>query len=238
MVLCKKIIQKRLYLSIYKNTERAKKHRQAFRGEKKESFDESIEKEHNPYQTAFLKAVFLRKRVDATDIITHNSPPSLSTSQVGIDHKEEAAKIAFELEHTEKYEDRADTGAGTIPNDGGRFGDITDHVRNMCISLGTIHFRNLAGSYSETKREYSGVNRFLNPSVFKRVLPNGNVVDRDWLVYSPAKTCVFCFPCILFSSARSQLSGSGFKDWKNMTQYLKSHEISAKHIQSVLTLSQ
>ncbi|XP_065676750.1 zinc finger MYM-type protein 5-like [Hydra vulgaris] len=177
-------------------------------------------------------------KVDATDNITLNSPPSSSTSQVGIDHKEEAAKIALELENTEKFEDRADTGSGTIPNDVGSFGDIKDHVRNMCISLGTIHFRNLADSYPETKREYSGVNCFLNSSVFKRVLPNGDIVDRDWLVYSPAKTCVFRFPCILFSSDRSQLSGSGFKDWKNMTQYLKSHEISAKHIQSVLTLCQ
>ncbi|XP_065650555.1 zinc finger MYM-type protein 5-like [Hydra vulgaris] len=155
-------------------------------------------------------------KVDATDNITLNSPPSSSTSQV----------------------DRADTGSGIIPNDVGSFGDLTDRVRNMCISLGTIHFRNLADSYPETKREYSGVNRFLNSSVFKWVLPNGDTVNRDWLVYSPAKTCVFCFPCILFSSDRSQLSGSGFKDLKKMTQYLKSHEISAKHIQSVLTLCQ
>ena len=110
-------------------------------------------------------------KVDATDNITLNSPLSSSTAQVGIDHKEEAAKIAFELGYTEKFEDRADTGSGTIPNDVGSFGDITDHVRNMCISLGTIHFRNLADSYPETKREYSGVNRFLNSSVFKRVLP-------------------------------------------------------------------
>ncbi|XP_047129518.1 uncharacterized protein LOC124809457 [Hydra vulgaris] len=102
-------------------------------------------------------------KVDATDNITFNSLPSSSTSQAGIDHKEEAAKIAFELGHTENFEGGADTGSETIPNDVGSFGDITDH---------------------------------------------------------------------------SQLSGSGFKDLKNMTQYLKSHEISAKHIQSVLTLCQ
>ncbi|XP_047139006.1 uncharacterized protein LOC124814940 [Hydra vulgaris] len=158
-------------------------------------------------------------KVDATDNITFNSPPSSSTSQVGIDHKDEVAKIAFGLKHTEKFEDGADTGSGTIPNDIGNFDDIKDHVRNMCITLRTIHFRNLADSYPETKRKYSGVNRFLNYSVFIRVLPNGDIVDLDWLVYSPAKTCVFCFPCILFSSDRSQLSGLGFKDWKNMTQF-------------------
>lgn len=135
-------------------------------------------------------------------------------------------------------EGRADTASVTIPNDVGLFGDITDHLREMCIGLGTSHFRNLADSYPETKRDYSGVNRFLNSSAFKRVLPNGEVASRDWLVYSPAKACVFCFPCILFSSDRVQLSGPGFTDWKNMAQYLKAHEISPKHVKSVLTLCQ
>nr|XP_047143655.1 uncharacterized protein LOC124817511 [Hydra vulgaris] len=107
------------------------------------------------------------KKVDATNNITLNSLPFTLTSQVGINHKEETVKIAFELGHSKKFEDGADTGSGTIPNVVGGFGDITDHVRNMCISLGTIHFRNLADSYPETKREYSGVNCFLNYSVFK-----------------------------------------------------------------------
>ncbi|XP_068203625.1 zinc finger MYM-type protein 5-like [Palaemon carinicauda] len=102
----------------------------------------------------------------------------------------------------------------------------------------TDHFRNLANDYPKIKREYSGVNRFLNPSTFTRVLPNGEAVSRDWLVYSPAKTCIFCFPCILFSSDRSiKQCTSGDNDWKNITQNLKSHETSTKHIDSVLTLA-
>jgi len=105
----------------------------------------------------------------------------------------------------------------------------------MCINSGASHFRNLADSYPETKHDYSGVNGFLNSSAFKRVLPNGEVAERDWLVYSPAKACVFSFPCILFSSDRIQLSGTRFTDWKNMAKYLKSHEISPKHFKSVLT---
>ena len=69
--------------------------------------------------------------------------------------------------------------------------------------MGIDHFRNKANEYPKTKREYSGVNRFLNPSAFTCALPNGVVVTRDRLVYSPSKTCVFCFPCVLFSSDRS-----------------------------------
>ena len=47
---CRKINQKRLYLAIYKNTERAKKRRQVIRGKKKSRYDKFIEKEQNPYQ--------------------------------------------------------------------------------------------------------------------------------------------------------------------------------------------
>ena len=86
------------------------------------------------------------------------------------------------------------------PNDVGLFGNITEKLREVCFSMGIDHFRNKANEYPETKREYSGVNRFLNPSAFTSVLPNREVVTRDWLVYSPSKTSVFCFPCILFSS--------------------------------------
>ena len=80
--------------------------------------------------------------------------------------------------------------------------------------------------------------RFLNPSAFTCVLPNGEVVTRDWLVYSPFKTSVFCFPYILFSSDRSiKLCRSSNNDRKNINQTLKVHETSAKHIDSIVTLA-
>ena len=82
------------------------------------------------------------------------------------------------------------------------------------------------------------MNRFLNPKAFTCVLPNGEVVTRDWLVYPPSKTSVFCFPCILFSSERNiKLCTSGDNDWKNINQTLKVHEASAKHMDSVMTLA-
>ena len=67
------------------------------------------------------------------------------------------------------------------------------------VSIREPRFRKLASDYPETKREYSGVNRFLNPRTFTWVLPNGEEVNCDWLACSPTKTCVFCFPFILFS---------------------------------------
>ena len=101
-------------------------------------------------------------------------------------------------------------------------------MREVCISMGIDHFRNKANEYSERKRKYSEVNRFLNPSAFTCVLPNEEIVTSDWLVYSPSKTSVFCSPCILFSSDRSiKLCTSGDNNWKNINQTLKVYKTSA-----------
>ena len=82
------------------------------------------------------------------------------------------------------------------------------------------------------------MNRFLYPSAFTYVLPNGEVVTRDWQVYSPSKTTVFCFQCILFSSDRSiKLGTLGDNDWNNINQTLKVYETNAKHIDSITTLA-
>ena len=122
------------------------------------------------------------------------------------------------------------------PNDVGLFGNITEKLREVCTNMSIDHFRNKANEYPETKRDYSGENRFLNPSAFTCVLPNGEVVTRDWLVYSPSKTSVFCFPCMLFSSDRSiKLCASGDNDWKIINQTLKIYQRSAKHIESTVT---
>jgi len=173
-----------------------------------------------------------RSNLSTTTTAAADSP---SVSEVD---RDEEVRTAVEAGLADTVEGRAKPTSGTISNDVGLLGDTTDHLREMCISFGASHFRNLADSYPETKRDYSGVNRFLNSSAFKRVLPNGELTERDWLLYSPAKPCVSCFPCILFSSDRVQLSLPGFTDWKNMAKYLKSHEINPKHVKSFLTLCQ
>ena len=60
-----------------------------------------------------------------------------------------------------------------VPKDVGLFGNLTETLRETCVRMGTDHFRNVANDYPETKRDFSGVNRCLNPSAFKKLLPNG-----------------------------------------------------------------
>lgn len=70
--------------------------------------------------------------------------------------------------------------------------------------------------------------------MFERKLANGNIVDRDFLLYSPSQGALFCGPCKLFSESSSQFSDSGFSDWKHARTRLAEHENSAGHLDCVL----
>jgi len=75
--------------------------------------------------------------------------------------------------------------------------------------------------------------RRFSPYWFKKTLPNNEVIDRNWLIYSKNSKAVFCFPCCLFKSntlktASIACINEGFSDWKNINRILD-HEKSADH---------
>lgn len=57
--------------------------------------------------------------------------------------------------------------------------------------------------------------RYVSGDVFRRVLRNGEIVKREWLLYSKSKGSLFCFVCRLLSKKESKFSASGFNDWKH-----------------------
>lgn len=63
-------------------------------------------------------------------------------------------------------------------------------------------------------------------------LPNGEKMDRKWLVYSVVLNKVYCFCCTLFkrSARATQLNFHGSNDWHNITQKLRDHEGSCDHL--------
>lgn len=68
-----------------------------------------------------------------------------------------------------------------------------------------------------------------------KILPNGEKVKRQWLLYSQSKDALFCFPCRLFSiddkkdkSAFSNID-EGFNDWRNLNPLIVNHERSIPH---------
>jgi hypothetical protein len=72
------------------------------------------------------------------------------------------------------------------------------------------------------------------PKQYYRNLPNGEMQDRKWLVYSVSTDKVLCFSCKLFTKKIpiGLLASEGLNDWHNIFDRLKSHERSTHHIES------
>lgn len=72
---------------------------------------------------------------------------------------------------------------------------------------------------------------------YSRVLPNGEMCDREWLVYSKGLNRVFCFCCKKFGKgrARGHLANEGFSDWIHLSIRLREHETGAEHLQNMVT---
>lgn len=79
-------------------------------------------------------------------------------------------------------------------------------------------------------------------SIFKKKLTNGELVPRDWLVWSRLKEAFYCLPCKLFSSvqpAKQSLfaSSDGYsaaQRWKKMYDRVPEHEGTPTHKSSYI----
>lgn len=68
---------------------------------------------------------------------------------------------------------------------------------------------------------------------YTKKMTNGEEIKREWIVYSKKLDAVHCFCCFIFGflSTNSQFaSKEGYKDWKHLTEKIKEHETSAKHM--------
>lgn len=77
-------------------------------------------------------------------------------------------------------------------------------------------------------------NRKFSDFHYRRRLPNGEYVYRDYLQYSKSTDKVFCFCCKVFGgiNVSSSLGKSGCNDWHNMSALLETHETSNDHLQN------
>jgi len=64
-------------------------------------------------------------------------------------------------------------------------------------------------------------------------MPNGEKVQRDWLIYSPSTGNAFCFMCLLFSSTENAFT-KGFSDWKH-PERVHAHDRNTEHFNCVMT---
>lgn len=111
---------------------------------------------------------------------------------------------------------------------------INSKVRVDIVKLGPYRKKCVKYPMSivdKTERQFSN-------TYYSRKLPNGEYINRQWLIYSTLKDRVYCFSCKLFPSHEeniriSSLATIGINDWKHLSERLKSHEISGTHITSL-----
>jgi len=102
---------------------------------------------------------------------------------------------------------------------------INDEVKCCLVEHGPDQNKN---DYFPTD---SGNRRF-NKTWFDKILPNGEKVNRQWMMYSSSNDALFCFPCILFSTVKQSSFADlskGFCDWVHLSPRVPDHENSLEH---------
>ena len=122
----------------------------------------------------------------------------------------------------------------------------TSLLIDLWATKGSTDLQNISGGdFSKSVRQIvinknSGktIQRSCTAQMFQRIHPNGELVKRTWLCYSPTTGRVYCFPCKLLSCAQGQFTVEGFDDWKHAGREIEAHEKSASHSNSVCSLVQ
>ena len=115
----------------------------------------------------------------------------------------------------------------------------SDKLRALILEKGSIYFQNSSRTAFSKKKIY-GKQRGLTNEVFKIKLPAGKECNRSWLVYSPRLEALFCFPCLLYSTAPEQTKsslakvGMGFTKMRKNQEKVKEHEAGIFHRQALI----
>ncbi|XP_065653038.1 zinc finger MYM-type protein 5-like [Hydra vulgaris] len=100
---------------------------------------------------------------------------------------------------------------------------INDSLRCSLVEHGAKQDKREVYPTTSTSSE----NRHFSSSWFEKNLPNGEKVNRQWLLYSASKNSLFCFPCILFSNTKTSKfadTSKGFSEWKQLNPRIPEHE--------------
>lgn len=100
---------------------------------------------------------------------------------------------------------------------------MSSKTRQILVERGPHQVKELEFPINTGRRKFS-------PSHYCKVLSNGEIVERNWLIYSVTTDAVFCFCCILFDNSSSHdWSKKGYSDWGNLVRALTMHEKSENH---------
>jgi hypothetical protein len=71
---------------------------------------------------------------------------------------------------------------------------MTSNIKQAILEIGPIKITNINFPVKSHDN-----NRKFSEKYYCRIIPNGEKVDKNWLVYSLSADCVYCFPCKLFN---------------------------------------
>lgn len=153
--------------------------------------------------------------------------PAIETSAASESEVNAYSKDTCQLNETDAKKDVV----GMNLHDPGHWPEeIHRHVLDVLVSKGPCQ---VPLEYSFPRNEESG--RCFSRTFLHRILPNGEKVNRRWMIYSIAKDAIFCFCCKLFSASNISLtSADGFRDWANAGARLAEHEKSKLHLEALL----
>ncbi|XP_050065351.1 zinc finger MYM-type protein 1-like [Aphis gossypii] len=115
-------------------------------------------------------------------------------------------------------------------NDPSSWPPITDKIRTLLIDHSPEQGKNSDFYFPENITD----KRRFTINWFTKILPNGEKVERSWLLYSDKTKSLYCFPCILFEN-KTMTSPSitdpqkGFNNWKKLNPKIPDHENSNNH---------
>ncbi|KAF2886394.1 hypothetical protein ILUMI_19779 [Ignelater luminosus] len=161
----------------------------------------------------------------ALDLANKNSVPPQSLPEKVV---EESKKVT----PSEVHQEPGSSSSGSqqilnkIPSDPALWNAfrMSSEARHILVERDPHQIKEFEFPINKERRRFS-------PSHYLKVLSNGEVVERSWLIYSVTNDAVFCFCCILFdnSSASSDWPKKGYSDWGNLITALTLHEKSVNH---------
>lgn len=89
-----------------------------------------------------------------------------------------------------------------------------------------------------SSKDSLGALRKFHESYYFTASPNGSLVKRTWLSYSPSMNKVFCTSCKLFGLPKAkklQLALNGSNDWKHLKRNLENHAHTTEHLQAEIS---
>lgn len=70
---------------------------------------------------------------------------------------------------------------------------------------------------------------------YTKKMSNGELVKREWIVYSIKLDAVHCFCCRIFGTSNSRFaSGEGVNSWRHLSLRIKEHELSKQHLNNYI----